>query len=323
MPEVKDAPAPAFSVVMPAFDASETIAESMASVLGQTFSDLELIVVDDGSDDDTVAIVRASADPRVVLLKQNHRGAAAARNAGVARARAPTIAFADSDDLLLPSYLEVVDGIFRDNPDVGFVHTDAYVLNATSGRIRRTTATEEYRPAPASRTPAEFHMALIEVNFVYNAVSIRRDVFDLVGPFNDQLKAAIDYEMWLRIAAHGVPAVEAPGPLAVYRSGRAGSISSDHERVFSNLLTVYEIAAEHPGSDAAKEAVRGRQRAVAAELAAVRGQRTVLSARRRVRNSLARVRARAFPNTLWHPRDRPPPELVRALPHLFSATETY
>jgi glycosyltransferase involved in cell wall biosynthesis len=309
-------------VIIPVFDGERYLGEAIESVLAQPLAADELIVVDDGSSDDTVSVVRASGDPRVVLLEQDHVGAAAARNAGVARARARIVTFVDSDDLLLPRYLEVVDSVFCGNPGVGFVHTDAYVLNATSGRIRRTTATEEYRPVPAPRTAAEFHATLIEVNFVYNAVSVKREVFDLVGPFNEALKAAIDYEMWLRIAAHGVEAAEAPGPLALYRSGRRGSISSDHERVFSNLLTVYEIAAEHPGSDAAKEAVRRRQRIIAAELAAVRGERTVLSLRRRVSNSLARARARVFPSTVWHPRDRPPRELAQALPQLFTSSET-
>ena len=149
-------------------------------------------------------------------------------------------------------------------------------------------------------------------------MTIRKSVLDHVGPFDESLRATIDYEMWLRVAAHGHTAVEAPGPLAVYRSGRSGSISSNRERVLSNMLRVYEIAIEkHPGSEQARELARARHAFVAHELGAVRGGRSVDALRRRGRDSLARARSRLRTDRVWYPLDAPPSALVSALPDLF------
>lgn len=311
---------PSVSVVMPALDVEVTIGAAIASVLRQSLADFELIVIDDGSTDTTAAIVRGISDTRITVLEQDHRGAAAARNAGVRAARAPIVVLVDSDDLLMPRYLELTSEALRANPEAGFAYTDAYVLNADSGRIRRTTATQRYRPAPPPRTAEELHAALIEVNFVYNAVSMPRSVFDQVGFFDESLRAAIDYEMWLRVAAHGFTAVETAGPpLAVYRSGRRGSISSDRECVLTNLARMYEIALrQHPGSAEARALTRNRQEFVAAELAAVRGARTMDAFRRRGRDTLARARSRVRSDAVWYPRDAPPAEFSAAFPDLSS-----
>lgn len=315
---VNGPPDPVVSVVMPAFEAASTIEAAVASVLNQSLADLELFVVDDGSTDGTAAIVRGIADPRVRLLEQDHQGAAAARNLGVRAARAQIVTLVDSDDLLLPSYLAATREALLANPDAGFVYTDAYVLNADSGRIRRMTATQPYRPSPPPRTAEEFHAALIEVNFVYNAVSLPRSVFDRVGFFDESLRAAIDYEMWLRIAANGFTGVEVPGPLAVYRSGRRGSISSNRERVLKNLVRVFEIALErHPGSATARELVRARHEAVSAELEAVRGARALGALLRRGRDRLARARSAIRRDAVWYKRAAPPSALSEAFPGLF------
>lgn len=97
--------APFFSVIVPAFNRAETISRAVASCLAQTFADFELIVVDDGSEDDTEARVRASPDPRVRYLRQQNAGAAAARNRGADHAAGRYLAFLDSDDEFLPGKL--------------------------------------------------------------------------------------------------------------------------------------------------------------------------------------------------------------------------
>lgn len=310
---------PEVSVVMPARDASATVDASVSSVLRQTLPDWELIVVDDGSSDDTSAIVRGIGDPRIAVVPQDGRGAAAARNAGVRVARAEIVTLMDSDDLLMPRYLEAMVAALHANPGVGFAYTDAYVMNAGTGRIRRTTASEAYRPAEPPRSPEAFHAALMEVNFVYNAVSLPKHVVEYVGGFDESLRAIIDYEMWLRIAAHGFKAVEVPGPNAVYRWGREGSISSNRERVLSNMLRVYDLALEqHPGSDAVRQIALRRRSVVAAELAGVRGARTLDGLRRRARDRLARARYRLRSNAVWYPENAAPRDLQQAFPELFS-----
>ncbi len=97
---------PAISVIMPNFNGAQLISRSIDSVLLQTFHDLELIVVDDGSNDDSVAVVNGVHDRRVRLLQQNHEGVCAARNRGIECARGEFIAFLDSDDTWAPTCLE-------------------------------------------------------------------------------------------------------------------------------------------------------------------------------------------------------------------------
>src|SRR5437016_179026 len=107
---------PTFSVVMPALNAETTIGAAIRSVLAQTRTDFELLVVDDGSTDNTIDEVRRVADPRVRLLALKHRGVAVARNYAISEARARFVSMLDSDDLWLPSYLEVMGAALAGNP---------------------------------------------------------------------------------------------------------------------------------------------------------------------------------------------------------------
>jgi glycosyltransferase involved in cell wall biosynthesis len=305
------------SVVMPSFNAEQTLREAVESVLAQTEPSFELLVVDDGSVDRTVEIASAFHDPRVRLIRHDHRGAAAARNLGIEAARAPLVSFVDSDDLLMPTYLEVMAATLDANPSAGFAHTDAYMLDVASGRIRRAVAMARDKPDPIPSDAVGLHIALLETNFIYNAVIVRKGVFELLGGFDESLKAGIDYEMWLRILANGIPAVQGQGILAVYRWGRSGSISASRERVLVNLAQLYETAAErHPGSPSTRAIARKRRAAVEAELAAVRGARTPRALAVRGRDKLVRLRGRRYPERLWYPRSAPPAELADAFPGL-------
>ncbi len=120
---------PLVSVVIPAFNAAATIDETVGSVLGQTISDLEVIVVDDGSADDTQGTVRAMADSRVRLETQANAGAAAARNTGINAARGRYVAFLDSDDLWLETKLERQLAVFDADPRVRAVQTGAFFVD--------------------------------------------------------------------------------------------------------------------------------------------------------------------------------------------------
>src|ERR1017187_6172907 len=100
--------APRFSVVIAAFEAERTVASAVNSALAQTRTDLEVIVVDDGSSDRTAAVVGQITDHRVQLLRQANAGPSAARNVGISATRGDYVAFLDSDDLWLPRYLELM-----------------------------------------------------------------------------------------------------------------------------------------------------------------------------------------------------------------------
>ncbi|TMA54760.1 MAG: glycosyltransferase family 2 protein, partial [Deltaproteobacteria bacterium] len=122
--------APDVSVVVPTFNRAHVLGASLASLLAETGVDLELIVVDDGSTDDTAAWLEAHPDPRVRAIRGPHAGIAAARNRGLAAARAPFVAFHDSDDLALPGRLGVPVAHLRAHPDVDVVIQNGRMLPA-------------------------------------------------------------------------------------------------------------------------------------------------------------------------------------------------
>src|SRR5436190_11375249 len=121
------------SVVIPTFDRSSAVTSAIDSVLGQSHRDLEVIVVDDGSTDDTAQVLAAryGEEPRVTYLRQSNRGVAAARNAGLDRARGSVIAFIDSDDVWQPWHLALAVAVLERFPDVGLVWTDVEAVDDT------------------------------------------------------------------------------------------------------------------------------------------------------------------------------------------------
>ena len=167
---------PAASVVIPAFNAARTIAASVGSALAQSMSNLEVIVVNDGSTDATADAVNRIADSRVRLVSQANRGLPAARNAGIRASHGTYIAFLDSDDLLLPDFLECgLEGLSaRLNP--GLAYTDAYVLDEANGRLRESSAMAPFDPpVPPPERNAEFFAALMRINFVYVSTIVPRE----------------------------------------------------------------------------------------------------------------------------------------------------
>ena len=184
---------PAVSVVIPTFNRAASVRRAIDSVLAQDHTDLELIVVDDASTDDTAQSVRRIADDRVRLLEQPvNGGVAAARNRGIGAARAPLIAFLDSDDIWLPGKLSLQVAMMEAMPaQVGIVYSG--IENQTPGGAERWT--------PSWR--GDVFRRLLMVNGIHGGAStamIRREVFDMVGTFDTTFPAIEDYEMWTRIA---------------------------------------------------------------------------------------------------------------------------
>jgi glycosyltransferase involved in cell wall biosynthesis len=181
------------SVVIPCYNQARFLGEAIESVLSQSYPDLEVIVVDDGSKDDTaeVAFAYASGDPRVRLIRQQNRGLAGARNRGLADSRGEYVVFLDSDDRLVEEALEVGVRELESHPGCAFV----------SGLCRKITADgsvvvdwEQFRVRD------DPYVELLRSCPVYvPAVMYRRSVFDAVGNFDTSYKAAEDYELYYRI----------------------------------------------------------------------------------------------------------------------------
>jgi glycosyltransferase involved in cell wall biosynthesis len=288
---------PAVSVVIPAHDAGATIEATVRSVLRQSRPDLEVIVVDDGSTDDTAARVRAlEADERVRLVQQANAGASAARNAGIAAAAAATISVVDSDDLWLPTYLETMTTALASRPDAGFAYTDAWLFDEERRLLSARSAMEGQRPpVPAPADPAAFLLELLDRNFVFTSATIPREVLLEVGGYDERLRYGEDFELWARIVETGRMPVHVPGRLAVHRR-HATSLTADVRRFYAGIAETYRvILSEHPLGDDAQEVVRRRIAYWEHHLAQLDGRRPPARARRAAR----RVRRRLLERRSW------------------------
>ena len=298
-----------FSVVVAAFNASATIAQTIRSVFQQTADDFELIIVDDGSTDDTVRRVRSLAeDRRVRVITQRNQGASVARNTGIAEASGSFISLLDADDIWLPSYLEEMGRALDAEPNAGFAYTDAWLMNDVNHKVRRTsTMFYEDPPDPPPQAPRDFFLRLLERNFVYNSVTVRRSIIEEVGGYDESLRTCEDYELWLRIAAHGIRGVRPPGLLAIYRSSPA-SLSGDMSRVIPDLCEVYRRYAHDSASDPEIKALADGRLAFWTEQLQLRQEPTVAS-----RSRLAAFHTKRALMGPWLWLRQPPADVERTL----------
>ncbi|HEU5213588.1 MAG TPA: glycosyltransferase [Gaiellaceae bacterium] len=224
---------PRVSVVTPAFDAGQTIGATVASVLGQTYRDLELVVVDDGSTDGTAAIVEAHGGP-VRVVRQENRGVAAARNRGIEAAAGELIAFCDADDFLLPQHVERLVRVWDDHG--GIATANSYWL--LPGGIRRSK--RRYRggfPNPKGQ-----RRAILEQNFVSPLSVFPRSLVEEIGAFDVERRRAEDWDFWLRAIFAGRRVTLQPEPTALYRWGTEG-LSSAYEQMDAEVEAVLRTAA--------------------------------------------------------------------------------
>jgi glycosyltransferase involved in cell wall biosynthesis len=236
---------PAFSVIIPAYNSPQTIGSTISSVLRQTRKDFELIVVDDGSTDETPEIVRSfEPDARLKLIEQQNQGTAGARNTGVRGARGTYVSFLDHDDLWMPNYLEVIGETLGGTPEAGFAYADGWRLDDASKRVRRRTAMQTLgAPASLPAAPEDFLSCLVQRTFIRSATTIRRSVLEEVGPFDVDLSGVDDFDLWVRILLAGHRAVQAPGMLVIFRD-HPGSLAADGLRMCVGRREVLRRIAE-------------------------------------------------------------------------------
>lgn len=311
---------PAFTVALSAFNEEDWVSAAIRSVLAQTREDFELVVVDDGSTDATADVVRGfQSDPRVRLISQQNKGLAAGLNTAIAAGSAPYVALIDADDLWMPRYLEEMGRALDGDPGAGFAYTDAWSFDEASGRFFRQTSNSYMRaPDPPPTDPEKFLRLLIEVNFVFGLAAMRRSALDEVGGFNESLKACEDYELWVRLAAHGYRAARAPGQLVVVYN-RAGSMHTDERRMLSCNREVCRIVAEDlETSDELKAIARARIARLNRSLAALDGDAKALAAWWALRRRLGVIRRAVLGKRYWYPGT--PPEVAAAFPELAKRT---
>ncbi|MGE5359363.1 MAG: glycosyltransferase [Bacteroidales bacterium] len=282
-----DRTVPHVSVIIPAYNAAHTIGTALASVFAQSYDNFEVIVVDDGSTDETCEAASRWGNA-VTWIRQDNAGPARARNAGIARARAPLIAFLDADDVWLPDKLARQVEYFTLFPETGLVHTAAFVT--AGNRVPAGPGVDfDYPIAPPRRLLREVFETDVEINTL--TVMASRTALDLAGGFDERREVHVeDWDLWLRIAAQ-FPIGYLRRPLAVRRPGGAMSAALDRtfvgqQIVLTKALPAYRAECRARGLDPEATALRPWHRC-AVELAHGHLERNDLrSARRAFRVAL-------------------------------------
>jgi glycosyltransferase involved in cell wall biosynthesis len=217
---------PLVSVIIPTFNRAWSIKRAIDSVFAQNYPKFELIVVDDGSMDETPGIL-SSYGHAIRIISQTNSGVSAARNRGIAEASGKHIAFLDSDDFWLPKKLSAQVDFFSSHPDALICQTEEiWIKNG-----RRMNPKKKHQKPSGMIFSASLQLCLISPS----AVMVRKNIFDEVGLFDEALPACEDYDLWLRITCrHPVHLIDMP--LIVKTGGHPDQLSA------SPTLDKYRIA---------------------------------------------------------------------------------
>ena len=229
---------PLVSVIIPTYNRGWILTEAIDSVLSQDFTDFELIVVDDGSNDNTHDIL-SSYKEDIIVLQQDNKGVSSARNRGIVSASGRFIAFLDSDDLWLSQKLSTQVNFFNANPDALICQTEEKWLRNGIG----VNPKKRHKKLSGDIFEPSLYLCLVSPS----AVMIKHSLFEKTGMFDETLPACEDYDMWLRISCR-YPVYLIDTPLIIKRGGHAdqlsGSSGLDRYRIQSlkkiiesNLLT--------------------------------------------------------------------------------------
>ena len=227
---------PTVSVIVPAYNAGQHLGAALRSALAQSAPPAEIIVVDDGSTDDTGAVATAFGPP-VRVVRQDNAGPAAARNHGARLATGEWLAFLDADDAWLPRRLETQLAFAGRQPDVLLWCGKTTGMGTTDGGQQ----TADHRP----QTTDQCRELALEAFALQNPVAtttvlLRRAAFGQAGGFDERFRGPEDYDLWMRVAALG-RVVEILEPLARYRE-EPGSLSLDERRFLPEVLRVLDKA---------------------------------------------------------------------------------
>ncbi|HVF90701.1 MAG TPA: glycosyltransferase family A protein [Blastocatellia bacterium] len=229
---------PSVSVIMPSYCVSQYIGEAIESVLAQSFQDYEIIVVNDGSPDtDELERVLAPYADRIVYVKQENGGCSAARNTAIRVSRGRYLALLDPDDVWEKDYLEVQIGMLERDPSIDLLYPNATIFGdmPDSGRL--------FMDLSPSEGEVTFESLVSQRCNVMISVTARREAIVGAGMFDESLRSAEDFDMWLRMAHGGARIVYHRRPLVRYRR-RRGSLSSNPAWMCRNVLRVFQKAEE-------------------------------------------------------------------------------
>ena len=204
------------SVIIPTYNRAAMVTEAVESVLAQKEVDFELIVIDDGSTDETeerLSVYGLS----LKYYRQENEGVSSARNRGLELSTAPLVSFLDSDDLWLPSKLRIQLKYMAEHPEIQICQTEEIWWR----NGRRVNPKQHHKKPSGDIFQRSLDLCLISPS----AVMMRRGLFDKVGNFDEALPAAEDYDLWLRVSVE-YPVLLLPHPLVIKRGGHADQLSA-------------------------------------------------------------------------------------------------
>ncbi len=209
------------SGIIATYNRAAFIAQAVDSVLGQTYQNVELIVVDDGSTDNTREVL-AGYGGRLRYIYQDQRGRSLARNTGIRSASGDYIAFLDSDDIWLPQKLEKQLSVLESNPSLGLVHCLTEVIDEQGRRLEKETTKWRALYEMALRRGYTYEAMSLECVMYLSSVMVRRECFDSVGLFDASIPAFEDWDWYLRFALQYEVAIVTE-PLVLFRVHRANT----------------------------------------------------------------------------------------------------
>ncbi|MBI4341877.1 MAG: glycosyltransferase [Candidatus Omnitrophica bacterium] len=226
------------SIVIPTHSRSAHLREAIEGVLAQTYPDWELLLVDDGSTDETASVIAryAARDGRIRALHQAHRGISAARNVGMRRARGALIAFLDDDDRWLPGYLDAQVTFLGEHPECGWAFTFAYQID---GQGRRTGAIVPHR----CRTSLA-HLLSWRSMWLPSQTVVRRECLQAAGEFDERIPVTQDRDLWIRLI-YRYPVGQVPSVQVEYREHRGG-ISKNRRLKIADYITILKKLRHDP-----------------------------------------------------------------------------
>ncbi|UOK41251.1 MULTISPECIES: glycosyltransferase family 2 protein [Flavobacterium] len=204
---------PFFSVIIPLYNKENYIRNTLKCVLEQSFSDFEIIIVNDGSTDNGLEIVKEFTDSRIVILEQTNKGVSAARNTGIEEASGTLIALLDADDYWFPNHLEVLHKLYSDFPDAG-MYCSRYKIKFAENNLytpKLNGISENFRGI----VPDFFHSSYVDRIAWTSIVAIPKEILKTIGGFNTEVSNGQDLDLWIRIAVK-FPAAISDGITAHY-----------------------------------------------------------------------------------------------------------
>lgn len=238
---------PLVSVIVPVYNGQKFLDASLNSITSQTYPNLETIIVDDGSTDNSLEIAENWPGQKTII-KQKNGDVAAARNAGVRASKGEFIAFLDQDDIWESEKIEQQMACFLKSPDLDLVFTDLIKFFPEG---KKHHASDKHKIASSLNSENLFKKLVIKNVLMPSAVMVKKSSFEKAGGFDESFKTCGDYELWLRMASKGMNFYYLPKPLTLYRyhggntSKKTAVMHADRVKVIEKIFSQPDLKPEY------------------------------------------------------------------------------